>query len=178
MAWKAKTTRVRESVRESDPTDENSERPLEIAGLLDKVSKHLQEGNVERALEAIVRSKLRSSWAVNANGVCLLRLGRAKQAVDLFRGLVLAPGGMAFRADAPPAFRINFATALLADDNLGGCLSILHAINDEENPAVRQLRDAIQRFRDGISLWKRLQWRLGMPPSGRVAMDFPLGNLE
>jgi hypothetical protein len=175
MAWKAKNGR--DSAGKNNPADETTDESSEGADLVDKVGKHLQEGNAERALETTARSKLRSPWAMNANGVCLLRLGRAKQAVDLFRGLVLAPGGVAFRADAPPVFRINLATALLADDNLDGCLTILHEINDEDHPAVQQLRGAIQRFRDGLSLWKKLQWRLGMVPSGPVALDFPLGNL-
>ncbi len=177
MAWKAKTSKTSVPPRASDPAKSNGEKPPEVADFLDKVERLLLESRPENALELFARNRLKSVWITNANGVCLLRLDRAKQAVDLFRGLVLSPGVVSLREDVPAVFKTNFATALLAHSNLGGCLSVLHEINDEENPAVRQLRSAIQRFRESVSPWARLQWRMGVFPSGPVAMDFPLGNL-
>jgi hypothetical protein len=178
MVWTTKPSKVKLLARAHDPAGAEEAKPAEIVSLLSKVERFLQEGHPENALEVISRSRLKSSWVTNANGVCLLRLDRAKQAVDLFRGLVLPPGTVTLRADAPAVFKTNFATALLADDNLGGCLGVLHEIDDEENPAVQQLRVAIQRFRESLSLWTRLQWRMGMPPSGPVPLGFPPGNLE
>jgi hypothetical protein len=134
-------------------------------------------GTLNRALDVINRSKLKSPWIVNATGVCLLRLGSAKQAAGMFQGLV-ATSGVMLKHDAPMAFKTNFATALLASDNLAGCLSVLHEIGEEENPTVRQIRVAIQQWRQSLPLWHRLQWYLGDYPQGQVPLAFPLGNLE
>jgi hypothetical protein len=177
MAWKTKPSRTTSAAGSDAPADKNDARAMEAVNLLDRVGKHLQQGHADKALEAIARSRLQSPQLANANAVCLLRLGRTKEAVDLLRGLVLAPGGMTLRIDVPLMFKTNFATALLTHDNLEGCLNVLHEINDEDNPAVQQLRNAIQRFRAGLSLWKKMWWRLGLVPNGQVPIDFPAGNL-
>jgi hypothetical protein len=177
MAWKTKQSKINLPTKSCDPTNEDGVKPPEIVNLLGKVERFLQEGHPEDALEAISRSRLKSSWVTNANGVCLLRLERAKQAVDLFRSLVLSPGVVTIREDAPIVFKTNFATALLMHANLGGCLRVLHEIGDERDSAVQQLRTAIQRFRAGLSPWKRLEWKMGIPPSIPVPLNFPPGHL-
>jgi hypothetical protein len=123
--------------------------PPEAADLLGQVAKLLEEGQPAAALERISRSKLSSPWLTNAAGVCQLRLGDAKVAVDTFRGLVLAAGGVVLRDGVPAVFKINFATALLADGNLPGGLRVLDEIRDEGHPAVRGIRDAIRRWKEG-----------------------------
>jgi hypothetical protein len=178
MVWKRKPLKTVLQGRTRDPVEENGSQPTEIVNVLGKVESLLQEGNAEKALDVLARSRLKSPWVTNANGVCLLRLDRAEQAVNLFRGLALSPGGVVLRADAPLVFKTNFATALLACGNVGGCIRILHDINDEENRAVQQLRGAIEQLRKRLSLWTRLQWRMGVPPTCRVPLDFPPGNLE
>lgn len=178
MAWKTKPSKTALPARASDPENENGVKPSEVINLLTKVEGFLQEGNAENALDAISRARLKSPWATNAIGVCLLRLNRAKQAIELLRGLVLSPGVVTLRADVPVVFKTNFATALLAQGNLDGCLGVLHEINDEENHTVQQLRAAIQRFKESLSLWKRLQWKMGVLPDDPVPLDFPLGSLE
>src|SRR5262249_54641674 len=85
-------------------------KPPEIADLLVKAEQLLQAGKPKKALDLIARAKLNSPWATNALGVCHLRLGNAKVAVDLFRGLVLA-GGILLRADVPVVFKTNYAAA-------------------------------------------------------------------
>jgi hypothetical protein len=67
---------------------------------------------------------------------------------------------------------------MLASGNLEGCLSVLHEIQLEENLAVQQLRAAIQRWKQGLSLWQRVKWFFGDPPKQPVELDFPLGELE
>jgi hypothetical protein len=178
MAWKPKTLKVNLPTKTCNPAGDNEEKSPEIVAFLSKVDKLLQEGHPENALELFSRNKLKSPWITNANGVCLLRLDRAQEAVNLFRSLALSSGSVVLRVDAPTVFKTNFTTALLAYNNLGGCLKVLHEINNEENPLVQQLRAAIQRFKVSLSLWTRLQWRMGIPPDGPIAMDFPLGNLE
>jgi hypothetical protein len=97
--------------------------------------------------------------------------------VDVFRGLVLLPGTVCLRPDAAPEHRSNFAAALLAAGNVAGGLRALDEIGDEGRPAVRGLRAAVRRWRDGMSFWERLRWRLGGSPPRPVALDGDLGEL-
>src|SRR5262245_47553783 len=93
--------------------------------VLAQVGALLEDKQAYDALALLGRLKPASIWTTNAIGVCQLRLGNAQIAVDVFRGLVLAPGGIIVRDEAPTVFKTNYATALLANRNVHGCLSIL-----------------------------------------------------
>jgi hypothetical protein len=148
----------------------------EIADLLARIGQMLQADDPEKALELIRRARSNSPWMTNALGVCQLRLGNAKAAVSVFRGLVLAAGGIDLRSDVPAVFKANFAVALLKADNLGGCLSVLDEVR--EDPAVGKLRGAIDRWKMSLTLWERLNWYMGGHPDRPVVLDFPPGDLE
>jgi hypothetical protein len=150
----------------------------EIAELLDKVERVLDEGQFEKALDLISRCRLKSPWVTNATAVCLLRMGERKRAADLFRGLTAGPGGVTLRADAPMVFKTNFAAALLAGNEVSGCLGVLSEIGDEANPAVREMRDAIARWRKSLPLWQKFKWYTGGHPDHPVPRDFSLGQLK
>src|SRR4051812_12600004 len=122
--------------------------PPEVADVLRKVQKLLDEGQPAAALEQIGGSNLDSPWLANAAGVCQLRLGNANAAVETFRGLVLT--GLFLREDAPTVFEVNFATALIADGNLSGGLRTLSEIREEGHPAVLEIRHAIRRWAAGM----------------------------
>src|SRR5690349_864375 len=130
----------------ADPTTTAEVRPPELVRLIERVDRLLREGEPRKALDLLARSKEGSPWSVNATGVCLLRLGDAPRAIELFRHLVLAPGGLVLKSDVPTAFKVNFATALLLDGNLTGCTSVLGEIREEQHPAVQKLRAAIRRW--------------------------------
>jgi hypothetical protein len=149
-----------------------------VASLLGAVRELLEEGRPEAALERIRRSGLSSPWLVNAAGVCQLRLGNAKASVDTFRGLVLAAGGLVLRDDVPAVFKVNFATALLADGNLSGGLRALDEIRQEGHPAVREIRAAVRRWEDGMTFWQRLRWYAGGRPPLPLVLDFAPGHLQ
>jgi len=155
----------------------NEPQSQEIARVLGKVKALLQDQRPKEALDAIARSRLRSPWITNAAGVCQLRLGNKKQAVLAFQGLVLY-SGVLLKPDAPAVFKTNYAAALLASDNLSGCLGVLNEIHDEENPTVQRLRGAIQRWKRGLSFWQTLRWYCGDDPGRKVLIDFPLGDVE
>jgi hypothetical protein len=152
-------------------------RPLEVVDLLDKVDKLLQEKKFEKALELIRRSKSKSSWATNATAVCLLRMGNAKGAIPVLRTIVLVRD-VCFQTNTPVVFQANFATALLMIGNYWGCLGVLANINDESNPAVQRLRSAIQRWRDGFTLWQKVCHRWGCQPTSKIELGFPPGDLH
>jgi hypothetical protein len=151
--------------------------PPEVANVLAKVKQLLDEKAPEKALDVITRSRLSSPWITNATGVCAMRIGNAKSAAGVFQGLVGHLGVM-LKPDAPLVFKTNFATALLASNNMAGCLSVLHEIGQEDNPTVKRLRAAIEQWKQSLSFWQRLKWYTGDIPQKPVGVDFPLGELE
>src|SRR5262249_24966424 len=106
-----------------------------------------------------------------------LRLGNTKVAVNTFRGLVLTAGGLVLRDDVPAVFKMNFATALLADGNLPGGLRVLDEVRDEGHPAVREVREAVRRWKAGMTVWPRLWGSVGGQPPRPLVLDFALGRL-
>ena len=117
--------------------------PPEHRAVLNQVERLLRAGQPKQALDLLARSKDHSPWSTNATGVCLLRLGQADRAVELFRNLVLS-GGLFLRPDVPTAWKVNFATALLMADNLAGCVRLLAEIQEEDHPGVQRLRAALR----------------------------------
>ena len=153
-------------------------KPPEIVDLLGKVDKLLREGQPERGLETAGRAGLKSPWVTNTLGVCQLRLGNSRVAVDVFRGLVLGTGGLVLRQDVPAVFKTNYATALLLSGNVSGGLRALDEVQDEQSPAVGKLREAVRRWVRGLPFWQRVNWWLGGEPDCPLALDFPPGDLE
>lgn len=152
-------------------------RPPEVVVLLDRVGVLLQDGLPQQALDLLAGERSGSPWVTNARAVCLLRLGLPDRAVELLRGLVLSAGGVCLRPDVPTVFKTNFATALLAGGNLRGGVSILDEIRDEAHPAVRKLRAILRGWREGLSLWQKLCWRLGSEPSAPLYLGEALGDV-
>jgi hypothetical protein len=148
-----------------------------LTDLIDRVGDLLGEGRPQKCLELLARSGLGSPWAANATGVCLLRLGQTRRAIELFRGLVLGPGGLVLRRDLPTAFKTNFATALLMDGNVSGCTSVLAEVREDDHPTLQKLRAAIRRWRDGMSFRENVWWHLGSPPDRPVELGFEPGDL-
>lgn len=154
--------------------DRRAAWPAADADLLTRVDAHLRDGRPGEALALLPVTG--SPWLKNARGVCLLRLGRASQAIDALRDLVLHPSGFGVRADADPAFQANYATALLLDGNSDGFLGVLGGIGDRTHPAVARLDDAVRRWKAGMTLWQRVASAFGVG-GPRPALDFPPGEL-
>src|SRR5262245_21736890 len=157
----------------TEPTEALA-KPPEVVELLARADDLLRDGHSDQARDLIARARLASQWATNALGVCQLRAGNAKVALDVFRGLVLASGGLLLRQDVPVVFKTNYAAALLASDNLAGCLGVLNEVRDEQNPAVERLRGAIRRWQKSLTFWQKVNWWLGGHPGQPVPLDFPL----
>jgi hypothetical protein len=152
--------------------------PSDTLELLQKVERLLQDGQPAKALEALARTKTNSPWLVNARGVCQLRLGNPSVAVNLFRGLVLAAGGIYLRSDAPTVFKTNFAIALLQSGNLEGCISTLFEIRNENHPTITRLQDSIDQWKQSLTFAQKLGWYFCNRPARPVTLDFPLGDLR
>jgi predicted Zn-dependent protease len=160
----------------SDQAGTAEKHPSEPSGLRDQIEKLLQAGRPKKALDVLARTKVRSPWSTNAVAVCLLRLGQAEQAVELFRNLVLS-GSLFLRPDVRTVWKVNFAIALLMTDNLPGCIQVLRDIHEEDHPSVQRLRNAIRQWKQELSLWEKLQWHLGGQPARRVRLGCPPGEL-
>jgi hypothetical protein len=156
------------------PATRNPAWPPGAADLLDRVDALLREGRPRAALDLV--SGAASPWLRNARGVCLMRLGRPHEAVEVLRDLVFEPAGFAVRADAHPAFQANYATALLLDGNADGFWGILGGIRDRDHPAVARLDDAVRRWKAGMTFRQRVASALGIGGS-RFALDMPPGEL-
>jgi hypothetical protein len=177
----AKTLAQSQSNAPARPNDQDNgatTKPPEIVELLRKADQFLKEGDPGKALDALVKARLTSPWVSNAQGVCQLRLRNPKVALDVFRGLVLAAGGILLRTDVPAVFKTNYAVALLLSDNLSGCLSALAEVKDEEHPAVGRLKTAVRQWKDGLTFWQRMNWYMGGQPAHPVELSFPHGDLE
>lgn len=149
----------------------------EVAELLARVGKALDEQDAERALAMVNRTKLASPWVRNAIGVCQLRLGLTDTAVSTFRSMVVSDNLM-IRPDALCVCRINYAVALLLAGNMGGCLNMLAELGDVKHPGVEKLRVALERWKAGLSFWQKIQWAIGNELNEPVKLDFPPGELE
>lgn len=136
----------------------------------------IQARHYEKAVD-LLRSAGGAPEVRNAMGVCLLRLGRHEHAINTLRELVLAPGCTWMRSDRPAQYKVNFATALLLGGHPAGCVEVLGEIHNEALPAVKQLREAINRWQKTLTFWQRLNWKLGQvePPNPVVSVDFEPG---
>jgi hypothetical protein len=157
----------------------NHSRPqgADIVDLLQKVDQLLRAGEPTRGLHVIAQAKILSPWATNAQGVCQLRLGNTRIALDIFRGLVLS-GGIHFRTDVPAVFKTNFVVAMLLANDIKSGASILGGMRENEHPSVDQLKAAVQRWKQTLPLWRKIDWYLGGQPSQPFMLDFPPGELE
>ncbi|MBN1510524.1 MAG: tetratricopeptide repeat protein [Phycisphaerae bacterium] len=154
---------------------ENAQNP---AVLLDRVRQLLDEGNPEKAMDVLRRIGSDSPVIRNAYAVCLMRMGETEKAVGVYRRLLLPDGGVVLRGDAPALFKTNYATALLMENNITGCIEILNDMKDEQDPSVERLRDAITRWKKSVAWWRRLlAAHCGMSTSRPVTLDFAPGEI-
>jgi len=138
----------------------SSPKHTEAHGLLRRIQAALDAGDPQGALSLIDTRHSGDRYLDNARGVCLLRLGRLRPAVELYRRIVLAEGSMELRPGLPVVIATNYATALLLEQNVDGCLALLRQLHQDEHPSVLRLRDTVERWREGLGRWERLQFRL------------------
>lgn len=155
----------------------NDDKTTDVQLVLERVSAMLDAGKPKEALAAIRSSRTASPWLMNAAAVCEMRQGNAEGAVQILRSLTVGSGGLVIRSDAPTVFKVNFAIALWRNGNLGGCQSTLAEIRDSEHPAVKELRNAIAKWKRSLSFWQRVSLLLGGEPSAALPTDAPFGHL-
>ena len=166
---------------QTPPSSSNAVNDVElkqISEMLSQVAALFKEGQPEKALALLRDTSVDSPWAANALGVCQLRLGNVETAVEIFGGLVLCADRWTLRSDVPAVFKANYASALLAADNISDGFRVLTEIKDEPHGAISRLHAAFDHWRSSLTFFQKIAWTLGMPPARPFKAGFPLGGLE
>lgn len=139
----------------------------------------IAKGDYDRALQ-LLSVDSRHLENLNCRAVCLIRLGRFKQAIDVLRSSVIQSGTLTVRPEVPDHMAINFAIALFYGGTPSGALDVLDEIRREDDPAVKQLRQATAQWVAGMSWLRRLDWRLNRiePKQGPPVPAHPLGRFR
>ena len=155
----------------------NNELSSATLSTLRRAKDCLENAREKEALELLGAAPTGDALLDDARGVCLMRLGRARAALDLYRGLALENGSLNLKADLPTVLLANYATALLLEQNVEGCLTLLREVGDPGHPSVVRLRDAIARWRGGLGLWARIQFSVYGVAARPVVLDFAPGEI-
>lgn len=146
--------------------------------LLNQIIREGLKGHYEQAVTLSRKSGASDLDVINARGVCLMRLGKYREAVVLFRNLVLQPGCVGMRYDRPAHYKTNYATALLLGGHVGGCLDVICELGDQAPQRTALLRNAIQRWVATLPFWTWCNWKVyGVEPlTYPVTLDFDAGE--
>jgi WD40 repeat protein len=141
------------------PGPPSSAAPTDHEGLIDQVEAMLADDQVAKA-SALLRAAGRSSPELaNALGVCYLRSGQVDLAALTFQPLVFR--GSQRRHDVPTIYATNLATAMILQGNVAGGENLLKNLGDDSHPAVRRLREVLQRGKARLSFRDRLRGLFG-----------------
>ncbi|MCG3180050.1 MAG: hypothetical protein BIFFINMI_02404 [Phycisphaerae bacterium] len=144
--------------------------------LLREAASLLERNHPEQALARLSKARGAEPAVENARGVCLMRLGRVDEALELYRRLLYPRGGLQIAPGASPKVLANFATALMLTGNLSGCVETLDAA-DAADPAVVRVRQAVATWRKSLGVVRRLLAKLGLAPGRPTRLEFPPGAI-
>lgn len=152
-------------------------KPGDQEQLLEQVRTLLNDQRPREALVLIAKFGSSNDLVRNAYGVCLMRTGEVDRAVEVYRDLCIERG-VSLKRGTLPVQLANYATALLLQGNLSGCLSVLRQLRTP-HPAAERLRGAIARWGQSLPWLRRLGVKLGAyEPRIPVDLGFPPGDLE
>ncbi len=155
----------------------NTVADVSSAERLSVVKQLLEQGKADEARTLLSGS--RTPAEENALGVCLLRLGKTQEAIQLFRSLVLPGGGVVTSMDVPASYRLNFASALLADGNYDGFLSFINGVPATDHVEAKRLHEVHDRWLQSVSFGRKVLWRLGlMQPGSWPTLPTPIGTVD
>lgn len=124
----------------------------------------MSKGEYQKALSALPSSN-RDLEVRNVCAVCLMRMNRFEEAIDLLRTVSINSNINRLRDDVPLHVRINFATSLYFGGRPAGGLEALQEIKHDDHPAVKLVREHARKWVAQMSFIRRLDWRLnGIAP--------------
>lgn len=152
--------------------------PVTLEQALTQVRDLLDNDRPRDAIDLIAKFGANNSELRNAYGVCLMRAEEYEKALDVYRNLCVGQG-VALKSDAPVVHLVNYATALLLQQNVEGCLDILQKLRPLSHSAAIRLQTAVDRWRQSLPWWQRLGMKIGaIEPNVKVKLDFPPGGLS
>lgn len=137
----------------------------------------LDQNRPEDALNLINHVGHDSASMKNARGVCLLRLGKIEEAINVFREITFR-GYMCIPSDTPVLYQVNFATAMLMANHKEGTIDIVNRLDERQYPAAGKIRSAIKKWEKSLGLLQWLLYKAGIYPSKAIPIDFAPGDLE
>ena len=149
--------------------------PVKTIRTLDEARQLIKEGKPQDALDLLSRHPEGGPEIMNMRGVCLLRTGKAAQALDLFRPLVF-PGGFCLDTSVPLIYLTNYATALLLVGNVMIARETIGQVPDQRHEAVLRLRGAMARWKSRLGFFRCILLPLGIYPATPVELDSPIGD--
>ncbi len=144
---------------------------------LEGVRSLLEQGRPEAALEMVNHSGQKSPPWQNARAVCLMRLGKAEEAIRVLRTIVFPAGSIYPPDDVPALYKANFVSAMLLIHSVETVMPVLEHLKDESHPYVRQLLTAVRYWHKGLTFREKLLWALGWYPCRPIPFDFQPGGL-
>jgi len=142
--------------------------PTEIAFKLEPKLLHARQlmdrGEFQKALTSLPASN-RDLEVRNVCAVCLMRMNRFEEAIDLLRTVSINSSINRLRDDVPVHIRINFATSLYFGGRPAGGLEALQELRCDDHPAVKLVREHARGWVAQMSFIRRLDWKLnGIAP--------------
>ncbi len=155
-----------------------AKNPETVGEVLGEVRQLLDAGKAKEALELLNRCGRESLELGNAFGVCLMRIGNVAKAVEHYRHMLIGKDGVYVRREAPAVLKTNFATALLLEMNVAGCLDVLKDVGDENDENVKKIRAVVVNWKRTLNWPQRIWLKVsGQVPNKPVMLGFAPGEL-
>ncbi len=145
--------------------------------IIDRVRELLEQDRPQEALDLIEHVGQNTPAMKNAQGVCLLRLGRIEDAISVLREIAFQ-GHICIPSDTPAIYKANFATAMLMANRKDGAIDLINELAAKHTPEAADLKAAIDRWVKSLPLVRRILFKIGIYPSSPMPIDFFPGNLE
>lgn len=165
----AYTTQPHQSVSIATPAASKPQpTPAEFAFKLEPKLQHarhlMDKGEFQKALMSLPSSN-RDLEVRNVCAVCLMRMNRFEEAIDLLRTVSINSNINRLRDDIPLHIKINFATSLYFGGRPAGGLEALQELRCDDHPAVKLVREHARDWVSQMSFIRRFDWRLnGIAP--------------
>ncbi|QDU78453.1 hypothetical protein Pla110_01570 [Polystyrenella longa] len=144
--------------------------------LIQRVSALSEAGRHKEAFHLLDGENTALPEIRNARGVCLMRMERHREALSLFRALVIPLSCTWMRPELPVIYRANLVTALMLAKLPQGAQNALQEIKEQDHPSVIRLRDAMHHWASQLSWGRWLHWKSGLDMTDEIPLHFPAGN--
>lgn len=145
--------------------------------IYDRIQQLLDQNHPQEALNLINHVNPDSAPMKNAQGVCLLRLGRIEDAISVLREIAFR-GHVCIPPDTPVVYQTNFATAMLMANHKEGVIDVIERLDEDRHPAVARIKAAMKKWARGLNPLQRMLYKAGIYPRRPIPIDFAPGDLE